>query len=82
MQLNLCLPSESVCHATINEEHTTEYFLENILVTNFRLKNLLCNYNIHQIFVKFSIEVLYKKLSRNMGFVKINSVTAILYIGM
>lgn len=37
-------------------------------MTKFSLKNLLYNYNIHQSFMKFSMDMLYKTLSRKHVF--------------
>jgi len=53
--ISACLSHYKATFLSIDGDHTTEYFLENILVTNFRSKNLLCNYNIYQIFMKFSM---------------------------
>jgi hypothetical protein len=36
--ISACLSHYKTAFLSINEEHTTEYFLENILVTKFQLK--------------------------------------------
>ena len=79
--VSACLSLYKADFLSINEEYTTEYFLENVLVTNFRLKNLQCYYNI-----RFSWNSVWKcfiqHYQESMGFVKIDSVTVILCTGM
>ena len=76
MQLNLCLPSVLVCHATRQPSfQIMKNIQQNIswrifwwLTFDWKSSFVTTYEYIHQIFMKFSMEVLYKTLSRKRRF--------------